>query len=67
MPGVEQARHRPALGHVVQLLERAEVAEEALGLLGRLELEDRVEERFRVGGSPVLGHRPLHLAIVLTY
>ena len=54
---VEQADDRPALGHVAQLVQRAEVAEEALGLVERLEAQDRLEERLDVGCSPVVGHR----------
>ena len=46
---VEQPDDRPALGHVVQLVERAQVAEEALGLVERLERQDRLEERLGVG------------------
>ena len=53
---VEQPDDRPALGHVAQLVERAEVAEEALAPRRRLEAQDRVEERLGVGGPPVVGH-----------
>ena len=49
--GVEQAGDGPALGHVVELVERAEVAEESLGLVARLEPEDRVEQGLGVAVS----------------
>jgi len=62
---LEQAHDRPALGHVADLRERAQVAEEALGLLARVERADGVEERFGVRGLPVVGHRGLPSGIAL--
>ena len=56
LAAVEQPDDRPALGHVAQLVERAEVAEEALRFGGILQTEDRLEERLGVRGSPVVGH-----------
>ena len=53
---VEQADDRPALGHVAQLAERAQVAEEALGLVAVVEAQDRVEQRLGLRRSPVVGH-----------
>ena len=41
---VEQPDHRPALGHVVQLAERAQVAEEGRGLVGGIETQNRLEQ-----------------------
>ena len=54
--GVEHPDDRPALGHVAELVERAEVAEEALGLVDRLEAQDRLEQRLDLGSLPVVGH-----------
>ena len=54
---VEQPDDGPALGHVAELVQRAEVAQEAGGLVAVLQADDRVDQRFRVGGSPVFGHR----------
>ncbi len=49
---VEEPHDRPALGHVVQLAEGAQVAEERGGLVGRLEAEDRLEQLGRCLVAP---------------
>ena len=59
---------------VVELAERAQIAEEALGVLDVLEAQDRLEECLGVRSSPVVCHvgfvphsaRPPRLAGVLT-
>ena len=67
MPCVEQPDDRPALGHVAQLAERAQVAEEALGLVEVVERQDRVEQRLGVGCPPVVGHGLVSVAAVRVY
>ena len=54
--GIEHADDSPALGHVAELIERAEVAEEVLGVFGRLETQDRLEQCLDLGSLPVVGH-----------
>jgi hypothetical protein len=50
----------PALGHVTEFAERAEVAEEGGGLVTILDLQDRVEELVQLLCLPLVrGHRPV--------
>jgi hypothetical protein len=54
--GIEHASNSPALGHIAELIERAQVAKEALRLVGGLEAQDRLEQRLDLGSLPVVGH-----------
>ena len=58
--GAVDRLHGPALGQVPQLIQGAEVAEEALGLVEGFEPQDRLEERLDVLGLPVVGHGRRH-------
>ena len=48
-PAIEHPDDRPALSDVAELVQRAQVAEEPLGLLERLEATDRLEQSLDVG------------------
>ena len=58
---VEAADHRPALGEVMQLAERAQVAQEVRRLILGLEAEQRGDELVDVVGPPVVHRRSCRL------
>ena len=55
--GVQHPDHAPALGHVAQLADGAQVPEEAARLLAIAEAQQGVNQRVDVRGLPVLSHR----------
>ena len=62
---ISAADYQLVLFDVAQFVERAEVAEKALGLGRILKAEDGVEERFGIGSPPVVGHgRRTYLACI---
>jgi hypothetical protein len=53
---VEEANDGPPLGHVTELVQGAEIAEEAGGFVRAVEPDDRVQQRLGVRRSPVVRH-----------
>ena len=53
---VEQPDDRPALAHVAQLAERAQVAQESLCLVAAVEAQNGVDQGVGLGRSPLFGH-----------
>ena len=53
---IQHPNDRPALSQITQFVQCAQIAEEALRFVGRLETQDRIEECLEIRSPPVVNH-----------
>ena len=64
-PPVDEPRHRPAVRHRLELRDRAQVAEEPLHLVPRLQRQDRLRQLSQLSRPPCVSSRLRHVDFAL--